>query len=81
MAAGRKIFSLLLLLFCAFSSSDARRCLCLAVDTTESMVPEIAALQQELPNIISRRQRQGTAPELYTLVSFNDPSKCLYIRV
>ena len=79
MAAGRNVYSLLLLLFCAFSSSDAQRCLCLAVDTTESMGTEITVLQQELPNVISRRQLQGTAPNLYTLVSFNDPSKPLHI--
>ena len=75
MAAGRRVLSLLLLLFCEFSSSDARRCLCLAVDTTESMGTEINVLQQQLPNIIARRKLQGTAPNLYTLVSFNDPSK------
>ena len=75
MAAGRRVLSLLLLLFCEFSSSDARRCLCLAVDTTESMETEINVLKQQLPNIIARRKLQGTAPNLYTLVSFNDPSK------
>lgn len=75
MAVGRKAFSLLLLLFCEFSSSDARKCLCLAVDTTESMASEINVLQQELPSIISRRRLQGTLPTVYTVVSFNDPSK------
>ena len=76
MAVGKTIFSLLLLLFCEFfSSSDARRCLCLAVDTTESMATEISILQRELANVISRRRMQGTAPNLYTLVPFNDPGK------
>ena len=75
MAVGRIAYALLLLLFCEFSSSDARRCLCLAVDTTESMATEISILQRELPNVIARRKMQGTAPILYTLVPFNDPGK------
>lgn len=77
MAVGKEICSLILLLFCGFGSSDARGCLCLAVDFTESMTTEINALQKELPNIISRRKSQGTTPSLYTLVPFNDPSKRL----
>jgi len=75
MAAWWKILSLLLLLFYEFSGSDARRCLCLAVDTTESMATEISILQREIASVISRRKQQGTAPNLYTLVPFNDPSK------
>ena len=76
MAAGKKILPLLLLLVCELSSSDAQRCLCLAVDTTESMGAEINVLKEELIKVISRRKLQGTEPQLYTLVPFNDPSEC-----
>ena len=79
MAAGRTVLLLLLLLLCELDDSEARRCLCLAVDTTESMATEIDILKRELSNVTSRRRMQGTAPIVYTLVPFNDPGKALHL--
>ena len=79
MAAGRSVLLLLLSLLCELDDSEARRCICLAVDTTVSMATEIATLKQELPSIISRRKMEGTAPIVYTLVPFNDPGEALYL--